>query len=122
MGTFSGPAKCAKMDTIASTHPLLGEGKKTSDVLKADIGFLAMVGTYDPYDKKGRGKFLGTVKIVPGEEVELQKWYKEEVCWFLFRLNEYRSIDWSLCVVFRNASKVTSSRFLEAKASTSYLN
>lgn len=93
MGAFSDPAKRGKMDTIASTHPLLGEGKKTSDIMKADIGFLAMVQTYDPYDKKGRGKFLGTVKIVPGDEVDLQKWYQEEVRWFLFRLNEYRSTD-----------------------------
>ena len=79
MGAFSDPAKRGKMGTIASTHPLLGEGKKTSDIMKAEVGFFATVQTYDPFDKKGRAKFLRTVKVVPEDEVDLEKWYQEEV-------------------------------------------
>jgi hypothetical protein len=86
MGAFRDPAKLAKMGTIPSTHPLLGEGKKASDVMKAEISFLATVQTYDPYDKKGRSKFLKTVKMVPIDEVDLEKWYHEEVRWCFFSL------------------------------------
>jgi hypothetical protein len=88
MGAFSDPAKRGKMGNIASTHPLLGEGKKASEIIKSDIGFLAMVQTYDPYDKKGRGKFLRAVRIVPADAVDLEKWYQEEVRWFSFPLLE----------------------------------